>query len=131
MPGFDVGGPTPLPDHHVLSVRAPTGTRALAPVQRLTPLAITGYNSYFCADGEAPAAFAIGRVTLATAPVGALMVGGKHSVINVQYTGTAPATGTTITASPDGKVQAAGTGKTGIGIVMEIDYANERLDLFI
>jgi len=128
---FQVGGPTPLPEHHVLTVKAPTGINETtgATVEQWAALAMTGYNSIHCADGEAPVCFAMHRVTRNDQPLGVILVGGKHTVIHPEYAGTAPATGTTIIASPDGKVKAGLA--TGVGYVMEVDVASRRVQVLI
>lgn len=128
---FEVGGQTPKPEHHILTVKAPTGVTSTAPVLQYAPLAMTGYNTDFCRSGEAPDCFALHRVADKDLPLGVILVGGKHSVLEIAYSGTAPATGAPVVATADGKVRAVGAGETGIGEVMKIDVANARLELLI
>jgi hypothetical protein len=145
-----VGGPTPLPDHHVLTLIGPTdvgpgceneAATTYAPLQAWEPLTFVGYQASRAADGVAPEAFALHKVTGPSAPVGAILVNlcelgcGGHTVIPVCYSGTAPAIDSQVVSDGDGCVRSATTGETGIGRVMKIiDAATDgttRLELLI
>lgn len=145
-----VGGPTPLPIHHVLTLIGPTNVglgcedeeeTTYAPLQAWEPLTFVGWQSARAADGVAPEAFAMHKVTAPSMPVGVILVTlcdlgcGGHSVIQVCFSGTNPAVGSQVVSDGDGCVRSATTGETGIGEVMRIMDAapdgTKRLELLI
>jgi len=151
-PTPEIGGPTPIPSHHVLTFYAPAtgvgkgcvGTEEVdPPLEQWEPLTYVGYQATRAATGVAPEAFANHDVMENSAPLGAVLVTighdeqgkGGHSVIQPCYSGTAPAVGSQVVSDGAGCVRAATTGEEGIGEVMRICATaadgTKRLDLLI
>ena len=148
----EVGGPTPLPVHHVLTFRGPEDVgpgcdptslvpTTYSPLESWTPIIFVGWQATPCADGETPMAFTMHPVSMPLAPVAAILVSlcdlgcGGHSVIELCYTGAEPAIGSQVVADGSGCVRSPSTGELGIGMVMEIidddTDGTKRLELLI
>ena len=147
-----IGGPTPLPEHHELTLYAPAtgvgkgcvdGAAVDPPVTQWEPLTYVGYQSSRAADGVTPECFTKHRVDEVSAPLGIILISigpdeqgtDGHTVIQPCYTGSDPAIGSQVVSDGDGCVRATSTGENGIGEVMRIaDPApdgTKRLDLLI
>lgn len=147
-----VGGPTPVPTHHILTMIGPAsgvgkGCDPLTlesedpPVEEMCPVTFVGYQTTLAADGAAPEGFTMHRIESNSAPVGVILVTlcepgcGGHSIIQPTYSGTAPSVGAQVVADGLGGVRAAVSGEVGIGEVMRICETaadgTKRLDLLI
>ena len=147
-----IGGPTPLPEHHVLTLYGPErgvgpgcedGEAVDPPVEQWEPMSYVGYQSSRVPDGETPECFAHHRIEAVSAPLGVILVTigpdeqgtDGHSIIQPCFSGDSPAIGTQVVSDGNGCVRVPGTGEAGVGEVMRIaDPApdgTKRLDLLI